>query len=1560
MEKDDESIYEVASVCKTLFRTHRRKEPPSVIDILLEDYEQRFLAWSAYMGVFASKSLCLDRRLQDRPGIRDLVIRLLDILVEALEEVTSNNEPHQNQTLSEPELPLGNKSEIDDLTEDIETSLVSLSRLGTTIRKYSTTGRTAKIRKFAEQSASLKAFEKLARVAVDTLYMEAKDTLRAQLTRSMVETCASILYKKSHQHKMNTNRPTRDIPMPTIREERDDNLANSTEGFNIDDPIVQILSDSAPKLNKLRPYVPLESTPSVLDSLRTTVLKDLGRSSKVKSNCSASSIQLGKVSYPRASGGKDASSYRACEWCLEKHPPALFDNKKQWSAHLDKDFEPYVCLSESCMAEIQLPSFATFKEWFNHMNTLHTVRWQQEIHRPIFWVCNFNHKNEYFSNQEELHEHMKQCYPKTLVAGLPAIVKNSHTKRSRSHNVCPLCCRDLVQDKRRKRRGRNSDRKRRKVEGNQDNVQTTDAATEYDSSSSDEREESKGVVMARHIAEHLQISMFLTMRLINCQQMQQDGLLESEEITAVNTSDRSTLTSELPWPSQASEVIQPDRTTDEIADPQRLDEREQAHSTDPGIIGAGGNNAVETTSTLGFSDLKKYTIGWICDSSVGLKIARHILDEGDDNKILSGTTLASSYFLGRIGEHYIAVSGVTSENSPSLIPIMERVTTLLSNFPSIKVLLLVGVGHRMRNSENVVRCGDIVVGVSDHTGSSLVQYDLEESIKGKFFPRQMASNNHPASLNRALKFVRNQGDRFTYNFKNEFNEASLKQRELGIVLDKSIDDVSIHYGLIASGTFDISEAPTLDMLAADNRILCFDNDAAGLMNGLSCLVIRSIYDHSDFYTDPNFAALLAAIFTKVLLLEVSPAEVEAEPKIAETLSKAKFGITQTYLNTRGATDRPTGSLSYWSSSLKILMENQKDGCSWFLNSKEFAEWRTTKNSLIWLLGDSGCGKSILSSAIIQKLQEDLGCQPIYFFFESPKSTLTNALHSLYSQIRNINMGGSASTLRAGTLRELIEKFLLTVQNAGEIWLVLDALEECNRNEWEALLIWIKEIRRQKKKNIHIVVTSLPEFDKNMTQINLLEKGDKMVFIKGQSANDITSYIHKWLKERALASGWVCHPSDLTEVSNALRERNIGRFTWATIACQLDALGLGIFPNINNIFRQLQSLPPDQHRVYGRILKNIPDRFRPQATALLHLLRYSERTLGIEEAIEFIKVTTSLPYFDLDSGNSFGSDILRYCPSLVIAVPLARSSGHQSIEIRLAHRSVKEYLAPRSSGPFTVICRTQETMAMAKNCLSYILRMDTDLPTPELSRKFPFAKYCAKYWMEFASGIEFPDEMLRGMIRDFFRSEDCYNSCYSLYRPDEDTSPEPASPLYYASFGGLLEAAEYLLMNGADPNAKGGKYGTILQAASVQGHGHIVQLLLSYRGNMGWTGTSIRTQTFADVNSEGGIYGSALQAASSKGFEKIVSTLLDHGADPNIAGGGHATALCGASAEGHAKIVRILLDYGADVEADNNAALKIARANNQIEVVEILKLYGAKDGGKSRRRTLEIGTAPVWL
>lgn len=51
---------------------------------LLAEYQQQFAIWSANLGVFARQSQSLDRRLMKAPEVRDVVLRLLDILRGAL------------------------------------------------------------------------------------------------------------------------------------------------------------------------------------------------------------------------------------------------------------------------------------------------------------------------------------------------------------------------------------------------------------------------------------------------------------------------------------------------------------------------------------------------------------------------------------------------------------------------------------------------------------------------------------------------------------------------------------------------------------------------------------------------------------------------------------------------------------------------------------------------------------------------------------------------------------------------------------------------------------------------------------------------------------------------------------------------------------------------------------------------------------------------------------------------------------------------------------------------------------------------------------------------------------------------------------------------------------------------------------------------------------------------------------------------------------------------------------------------------------------------------------
>ena len=198
------------------------------------------------------------------------------------------------------------------------------------------------------------------------------------------------------------------------------------------------------------------------------------------------------------------------------------------------------------------------------------------------------------------------------------------------------------------------------------------------------------------------------------------------------------------------------------------------------------------------------------------------------------------------------------------------------------------------------------------------------------------------------------------------------------------------------------------------------------------------------------------------------------------------------------------------------------------------------------------------------------------------------------------------------------------------------------------------------------------------------------------------------------------------------------------------------------------------------------------------------------------------------------------------------------------------------------------------------------------------------------------------------------------------------------YGATLEAAihasnieyiELLLNRGADVNAVGGEYGTALQAAAAYHGAHFgcIQLLLDGGADVnsvdGRYGTALQAAVCwredeniqllldrgADVNPVGGVYGTALQAAAAEGYGrgKCVQLFLDRGADVNALGGKYGTALQAAAASNEANVecIRLLLDRGADVNAVGGVygtALQAAAASrsNSVENVQLLLDRGA--------------------
>jgi hypothetical protein len=110
------------------------------------------------------------------------------------------------------------------------------------------------------------------------------------------------------------------------------------------------------------------------------------------------------------------------------------------------------------------------------------------------------------------------------------------------------------------------------------------------------------------------------------------------------------------------------------------------------------------------------------------------------------------------------------------------------------------------------------------------------------------------------------------------------------------------------------------------------------------------------------------------------------------------------------------------------------------------------------------------------------------------------------------------------------------------------------------------------------------------------------------------------------------------------------------------------------------------------------------------------------------------------------EITRYCSSLVIKVLVKEDlnmKDNEHAELQLAHFSVKEYLTSKRLDN-SIAHDLQEITSRAsisRVCLAYLLHFNHRFLAKELLKRFPFARYSARFWMEHAA--------LAGLVFRFF-------------------------------------------------------------------------------------------------------------------------------------------------------------------------------------------------------------------
>jgi nucleoside phosphorylase len=265
---------------------------------------------------------------------------------------------------------------------------------------------------------------------------------------------------------------------------------------------------------------------------------------------------------------------------------------------------------------------------------------------------------------------------------------------------------------------------------------------------------------------------------------------------------------------------------------------------------------------------------------------------------------ASIYTLGRIGEHNVVVAclpyGQMGTSSASAVA-----TRMMFTFPSIEFGLMVGVGGGVPSQNFDIRLGDVVVSRPTLSHGGVVQYDFGKTTESGFLRTGCLNAPPTLLLNAIAKLEADRGQaeaRFMKCFSklNAWQEFSQEGVGPDVLFEPSYNHIDgetctncdqkrvikrkprgrnfmVHYGTIASGNQVMRDATERDKVSSElGGVLCFEMEAAGLMNTFPCLVIRGICDYADSHKNKRwqtYAGGAAAVYAKQVLSVIPSADV---------------------------------------------------------------------------------------------------------------------------------------------------------------------------------------------------------------------------------------------------------------------------------------------------------------------------------------------------------------------------------------------------------------------------------------------------------------------------------------------------------------------------------------------------------------------------------------------------------------------------------------------------------------------------------------------------------------
>jgi hypothetical protein len=426
-------------------------------------------------------------------------------------------------------------------------------------------------------------------------------------------------------------------------------------------------------------------------------------------------------------------------------------------------------------------------------------------------------------------------------------------------------------------------------------------------------------------------------------------------------------------------------------------------------------------------------------------------------------------------------------------------------------------------------------------------------------------------------------------------------------------------------------------------------------------------------------------------------------------------------------------------------------CQWLLHHEIYRGWRLKQASnLLWLSADPGCGKSVLTSYLVEHLKNadnklqvpEIVC---FFFFKEDSNEQDNAphaisalLHQLYTTQPWLLQHATKPFIAEG--RAILDQFstlwsilMASVKDtrSRDILLILDGLDECELVTRHQLLQSLVRFYKAEHNNLNespfvkTIISSRPDND-----IKIAFDMLPTIRLRGEDepeaiSKDVELVIQDHI-EKAILRG--LPRSILGDLKAGLIKGADRTFLWTTMV--IDLLEAKKGASKRELLEILQSR--DIYRIYHRLLEDSSD--QEEARRLLHIVVAAVRPLTLAEMSIAMSVNPSQQSFEeleLDIVYNFEERVKALCGNFIRIV-------HSTIY--LVHQTAREFLLlenkdqPPKFGKWqhSIILREAHSQLL-DICLQYLafLNVKSSQPSPyALDNNIyttQFVEYASRFW-----------------------------------------------------------------------------------------------------------------------------------------------------------------------------------------------------------------------------------------